>query len=248
MKQRVFDLFFYIYSVERFTLKEAVVLIGNGAKYRAVEYYKGIYINDVEKIGGVYYVTQAFIDKVKKNREALGKNTTDTRTKADLLKEIENFQEEIEAYEKEIEDYRIYVGAQQVELVELKSINNNIGIEEIQKEIKELKEVIADYENSEVYEKANEGLRVEVFSQEEYDVFSERLIQWRLQRQEIEQTKVHFESVKDELVFVKGQLDYFKSSNDKILTQHQNLIDGLRERNRIEAVEKGAIPKEPREI
>ena len=74
------------------------------------------------------------------------------------------------------------------------------------------------------------------------------MIQWRLQRQEIESTKVHFETLKEEKDFIKGQLDYFKSSNDKILLQHQQLIELIGQRNRIEAVEKGAIKKEPREI
>lgn len=187
--------------MEKFTFKEAYNLIGEGATYRTVNYYKDIYVNDVIKVDGRYFVTKDFINKVIKNRENGKKTISEPRTKTDLLNEIDK-----------------------------------------------LNSVIADYENSEVFEKANDGLRVEVFSQEEYNLFSERLIQWRLQRQEIELTKVHFDTVKDELIFVKSQLDYFKSSNDKILTQHQNLIDGLRERNKIEAVEKGVIPKEPREI
>ena len=220
MNLRECELFFYIYSVEKFTLKEAVALIGNGAKYRAVEYYKSIYVNDVEKIGGLYYVTQAFIDKVKKNREALGKNTTDSRTKADLLKEIEK----------------------------LKKGNGIQGSQELIKEIAELKAIISDYENSEVFEKSSDGFRVEVFSQDEYTIFSERLIEWRIQRKELETKNVHFESLKDERDFIKLQLEYFKSSNDKILLQHQNLIEIIGQRNRIEAVEKGAIPREPKDI
>ena len=194
--------------MEKYSIKATAELLG--ISERGVKYYKKIYNTNlyVVTVDRRVFLTQKFIDTVKKNRESNNKISSEPRTKDELL----------------------------------------LVIEELENENKELKEAVLDYENSEVYEKANDGFRVEVFSQEEYDIFSERLIQWRLQRQEIEQTKVHFESVKDELVFVKGQLDYFKSSNDKILTQHQNLIDGLRERNRIEAVEKGAIPKEPREI
>ena len=187
--------------MKQFTLKEAINLIGNDATYRTVNYYKDIYVNDVIKVDGRYFVTQDFINKVIKNRENAKKTISEPRTKTELLKEIQ-----------------------------------------------ELKDIIADYENSEVYEKANEGFKVEVFTQDEYDLFSERLIQWRLQRQEIEQTKVHFESLQDERDFIKGQLEYFKQSNDRILLQHEKLIEVIGQRNRIEAVEKGAIPKEPREI
>jgi len=186
--------------MEKFTFKEAYNIIGDGATYRTINYYKDIYLNDVIKVDGRYFVTQDFINKVIKNRENAKKTISEPRTKTDLLKEIEKLQKEIEKLKK-----------------------------------------------NDPYEIA-ENERIEVFTQEEYNLFSERLIQWRLQRQEIEQTKVHFESLKDERDFVKGQLEYFKSSNDKILQQHQNLIEIIGQRNRIEAVEKGAIPKEPREI
>jgi len=115
-------------------------------------------------------------------------------------------------------------------------------------ELSELKAIVLDYENSEVFEKSNDGFRVEVFSQDEYNIFSERLIEWRIQRKELEAKDVHFESLKEERDFIKVQLEYFKSSNDKILLQHQNLIEIIGQRNRIEAVEKGAIPREPKDI
>ena len=115
-------------------------------------------------------------------------------------------------------------------------------------ELSELKAIVLDYENSEVFEKSSDGFRVEVFSQDEYTIFSERLIEWRIQRKELETKNVHFESLKDERDFIKLQLEYFKSSNDKILLQHQNLIEIIGQRNRIEAVEKGAIPREPKDI
>ena len=185
--------------MEKFTLKEAASLIGNGATYRTVNYYKEIYINDVSKIDGRYFVTQDFINKVVKNQENGRKTITEPRTKIELLKEIDDLKYKVK------------------ELEELKE-NNSFDIAE------------------------NE--RIEVFTQEEYSLFSERLIQWRIQRQEIEQTKVFFESVKDERDFLKNQLEYFKISNDKILLQHQNLIEIIGQRNRIEAVEKGAIPRE----
>ena len=182
--------------MEKFTLKKAVELIGNGATYRAVEYYKSIYTSDVEKVGGMYYVTQKFIDKVKKNRSLIGKDVTDKRTKKELLKEIERLENEIEV------------------------LKNNTSFE------------------------IEENERIEVFTNEEYNTFSERLIEWRYQRKEIESQKEHFKDLKEEKEFIKNQLEYFKISNDRILEQHEKLIEIIGQRNRIEAVEKNVIPKE----
>ena len=241
----------------KYTFKEAIDLIGNGATYRTVNYYKDIYVNDVYKVEGRYFVSDAFINKVIKNRLTVKKTISEPRTKTELLKEIDDLRLLFLESVSETNELTILIGGLNIEIDELKSGSLELlkRIEHKEKDIillenaiKELKETISDYENSEVFDKANEGMRVEVFSQDEYNLFSERLTEWRIQRKEIEMTRVHFETIKDERDFIKLQLEYFKQSNDKILTQHQNLIDGLRERNKIEAVEKGVIPKQPREI
>lgn len=204
----VFCFFVYIYSVEKFSIKEASKLLD--ISERAVKYYRGIYSSEkfVISVDRNIFLTQSFIDAVAKNRELNARISTEPRTKEELLKVIE----------------------------------------ELTTEIKELKAVVSEYENSEVFEKSNDGFRVEVFSEDEYNLFSERLIEWRVQRKELEAKNVHFESLKEERDFIKLQLEYFKNSNDKILLQHQNLIEIIGQRNRIEAVEKGAIPREPKDI
>ena len=178
--------------MDKFTIKEAIDKVGNGATYRTIDYYKNIYTNDVERIGGIYYVTQAFVDKVKRNRE-LKKIVEDKRTKIELLAEIEKLKQELE---------------------------NASTLD------------IADNE------------RIEVFTEEEYNLFSERLIEWRHQRKEIEIQKEHFKDLKEEREYLKSQIEYFKISNDKILEQHERLIEIIGQRNRIEAVEKSVIPRE----
>ena len=194
--------------MEKFTLKEAMLLIGEGATYRTVNYYKEIYVNDVEKIGGNYFVTQSFIDKVIKNREGNKVKSTEPRTKEELLQVI----------------------------VKLES------------EIKELRELLQDYESSEVFEKAGDGMRVEVFSQDEYNLFSERLTQWRIQRKELELQEKEIKSLEEQKQFDRSQLEYFKKANDRILDQHQKLIELIGQRNKIEAVEKEVIPKQPYDV
>jgi hypothetical protein len=178
--------------VDKFTIKEAVNLVGDGATYRTIDYYKSIYTNDVERIGGKYYVNSNFIDKVKHNR-TLKKIVEDKRTKIELLAEIEKLKQELE---------------------------NASTLD------------IADNE------------RIEVFTEEEYNTFSERLIEWRHQRKEIETQKEYFKDLKEEREYLKSQIEYFKISNDKILEQHERLIEIIGQRNRIEAVEKNVIPRE----
>lgn len=185
-----------------------MLLIGDGATYRTVNYYKEIYVNDVEKIGGNYFVTQSFIDKVIKNREGNKVKSTEPRTKEELLQVIEK----------------------------------------LESEKKELQELLQDYENSEVFEKADEGFRVEVFSEQEYNLFSERLTEWRIQRKELELQENAIKSLEEQKQFDRSQLEYFKKANDRILDQHQKLIELIGQRNKIEAVEKEVIPKQPYDI
>lgn len=185
-----------------------MLLIGDGATYRTVNYYKEIYVNDVEKIGGNYFVTQAFIDKVIKNREGNKVKSTEPRTKEELLQVIKK----------------------------------------LESENKQLQELLQEYENSEVFEKADEGFRVEVFSEQEYNLFSERLTEWRIQRKELELQEKEIKSLEEQKQFDRSQLEYFKKANDRILDQHQKLIEVIGQRNKIEAVEKEVIPKQPYDI
>lgn len=183
-------------------------LIGEGATYRTVNYYKEIYVNDVEKIGGNYFVTQSFIDKVVKNRLGNKIKSTEPRTKEELLQVIKN----------------------------------------LESELKESRDIVADYENSEVFEKASEGMRVEVFTQEDYNLFAGRLTEWRIQRKELQLQEKEIKSLEEQKEFDRSQLDYFKKANDRILDQHQKLIELIGQRNLIDAVEKGAVEKRPFDI
>jgi hypothetical protein len=60
----------------------------------------------------------------------------------------------------------------------------------------------------------------------------------------IENQKEYFRDLKEEREYLKSQIEYFKISNDKILEQHERLIEIIGQRNRIEAVEKSVIPRE----
>ena len=95
------------------------------------------------------------------------------------------------------------------------------------------------------YDAENE--RIEVFSNEEYVQFENALIDYRHQKREIELKELHFKkelASKDEIVeHYKQQTQYQKEQSDRILSQMDNLIDAIRRRDTIEAVEKNVISK-----
>lgn len=218
---------------KKYRFSEAVKLIGNGATYRTVTYYVEQYPDELIIIGKTKFVTENFINKVKRNRELNSRERIEEpRTKSELLKVIKDLEEDIK---------------------ELKEISLNISgltsrIEELEKENAELKEELAEYENSEVFEKADAGMRVEVFTEAEYKMFEETLIHYKVQAKEIEMQEIRFDSLKDERDYLRSQYEYALKSKDRILQMHESLIEAIKERNYIEAVEKGATPKQPKDI
>jgi len=180
-----------------YTLKEASKLLN--ITYRAVRYYKDIYVNDVKQDGKLIYVSEAFIEKVKKNRVVNENKISEKRTKKELLAEIEDLKEQLSQYD------------------------------------------------------INDNERIEVFTLEDYEVFKERLTEWRLQRQELELKDKHFAETiksKDELTeHYKNQYYYQRQLATNQLKQIEKLIETVghtlknqSERARIEAVEKKVIP------
>jgi len=96
-----------------YTLQEASELLN--ISYRAVRYYKDIYTNDIKQDGKLIYVSESFIEKVKKNRKVNENVITEKRTKKELLAEIEKLKDEqimIEDNERveifTLDDYKIF--------------------------------------------------------------------------------------------------------------------------------------------
>ena len=228
-----------------FTIAEASKLLG--ISERAVKHYRAIYTTEVIKEeDGRVYLTQKFLDKVKKTRSLDSNTITDSRTKAELLKEIEVFKDhlkEVQALKKELSE-----AEESIELLnkELSEAKGEIAV--LTKKLKDKKDIIKDYKNSLVFEKAEEGLKVEVFTLQDYAIFEERLNEWKNQRKEIELRIEINAELKEDKNYLKARNEYLETSNNKILEQHEKLIEAIQQRNRIEAVEKGVIPKEPRDI
>lgn len=89
--------------------------------------------------------------------------------------------------------------------------------------------------------------RLEVFTYEQYELFENALIDYKYQKKHIEEKELRFKSElasKSELVeHYKNQSEYQKQQSDRILTQMEKLIEAIRRRDTIEAVEKQVISK-----
>ena len=55
--------------MKTYTLKEASIILGD--KYRTIDYYKGVNSAEVIKVGRIYFVTDEFLNKVRKNKKYL---------------------------------------------------------------------------------------------------------------------------------------------------------------------------------
>lgn len=90
----------------------------------------------------------------------------------------------------------------------------------------------SDNENSEF-------THIEHFTEEEYLEFQKRLTEYPLLKEQIQNSKEY-------LNIIENQMEYFKNAYNKQLDMHENLIhsvrnfsDNLKQRNYIEAKEKG---------
>lgn len=182
--------------------------------YRTIRYYKDIYDNDVIQDGRDVQLTERFIERVRTVLSKKANNKDSTDKKT--KKEYREELEQLNAkYKKAIQE---------------------------QKEIYENKlSTLSDIE----YDAENE--RIEIFTNEEYIQFENALIDYKYQKQSIEQKEQHFKkemASKEELVdHYKNQMEYQKEQSDRILTQMEKLIEAIRRRDTIEAVEKSVIGK-----
>jgi len=89
--------------------------------------------------------------------------------------------------------------------------------------------------------------RIEVFTHEQYQKFEDALIDYKYQKRYIQEKEERFKveiASKEELVeHYKNQSEYQKEQSDRILTQMEKLIEAIRRRDTIEAVEKQVISK-----
>lgn len=117
-----------------------------------------------------------------------------------------------------------------------------------QKALNEQKQIYKDkYREFDALDYDSTKERIEVFTHEDYARFEDALREWKQQKVKIEEQEKTFQvqlASKDELiVHYREQADYQKKQSDRILDQMDKLIDAIKRRDTIEAVEKKVIGK-----
>ena len=124
----------------------------------------------------------------------------------------------------------------------------DLEIEALKIENTELKEELEQYE-------ITENERIEVFTNEEYQVFEQRLTEWRTLQKDIEHQQELFkakeEGSEQVIEHYKKQFEYQKEQSTRILEIHERLIQAVDKQNNIilqkpvmEAVDKDIISKD----
>jgi hypothetical protein len=91
--------------MKRYSLKEAEQMLD--VSYRTILYYRDVYTSDVTQDGRNYYVTDAFIEKVKNNKRIAGNKITDPRTKEQLISIIRDLETEVQLLTKYKTDFEL---------------------------------------------------------------------------------------------------------------------------------------------
>ena len=124
------------------------------------------------------------------------------------------------------------------ELEKLLEENSNL-----KQEVKNLKEELSQYDIA-------DDERLEVFTQEMYEVFETRLLEWKEQNAKIKSQQKLFDAkekglndvvelLKDQSEHYKNQFNYQKEQSTRILDMHEQLIKTIQQNNYIEAKSKG---------
>lgn len=100
----------------------------------------------------------------------------------------------------------------------------DLEIEALKLENADLKEQLAGYE-------IEENERIEVFTNEEYQLFQTRLIEWRTQQKEIEHQQELFDAkiltLEQSAEHYKNSYYYQRKQNEKLITMHEKLLDTI---------------------
>ena len=136
-----------------------------------------------------------------------------------------------------------------------KIAHNNQNVAQLSEQIEIFKTEIEDLKVELSQYDIKENERIEIFTNEEYNLFKQRLSEWQTQRFELENQHRLFaaetKSNKELFEHYKQQFEYQKNANEKILNMHQKLIDVVGEQNKIsiqrqviEAADKNIIKRD----
>lgn len=166
-----------------------------------------------------------------------------------VLKVSNKLVEEVEAkqYQFDLEVESLKAELKEVKL-ELKE--ESLRANQLNKRLRDSDNVISELKDELSTFNVGKNERIEVFTNEEYQILEQRLREWHEQEQKLKHQEQLFKveklSLKEMLKHYKSQFKYQKKQSEKILQMHQTLIDTINkqnlntlQRNFIEAKDKG---------
>ena len=93
--------------------------------------------------------------------------------------------------------------------------------------------------------------RLEVFTNEEYDIFRQRLIEWTTQQDQLIKQTENFDkekaSLQELITHYQTQADYQREQANKILDIHQKLVDTIQQQNAL-AIQRNVIEAKDKNV
>lgn len=206
-----------------------------------------------------YQISEEVLNEWKKEVEERRKQENEIRDSYTSKQK-----EEINVLVTKIADTTRHLNDVVKEVKELKYINENLKnvLLDTRKQLKESKkkenkqnEIISVLREELQQYEVTDNERIEVFTNEEYSLFEQRLREWYSLQKDIEHKEELFSSEKKSLSELldhyKNQFEYQKEQSTRILEMHQKLIDTIEKQNKImlqrnviEASEKDIVDKD----
>jgi len=201
-----------------YSTKETAEILG--IKERAVQ--TRCKKDNIRKKDNKYLITELIIADWKQKEEANAKPNANANAKQ-LDIEIEALKLENLSLKSKVIELQKEIKFED-EVSESLDYEYEMQIKDLEKEKAELKEQLAEYE-------IEENERIEVFTNEEYSLFQERLIEWRTQQKDSEHQQELFDA---KILTLEQSADHYKNSyyyqrkqNEKFINMHEKLLDTI---------------------
>ena len=205
-------------EIKTYSTKETAEILG--IKERAVQ--TRCKKDNIRKKNNKYLITDIIIADWKQKEEANAKPNANANAKQ-LDIEIEALKLENLSLKSKVIDLQKEIKFED-EVSESLDYEYEMQIKDLEKEVTELKEELAIYE-------ITENERIEVFTNEEYSLFQERLIEWRTQQKDSEHQQELFDA---KILTLEQSADHYKNSyyyqrkqNEKFINMHEKLLDTI---------------------
>lgn len=203
-----------------YSTKETAEILG--IKERAVQ--TRCKKDNIRKKDNKYLITDLIIADWKQKEEANAKpNATPNANATQLDLEIEALKIEIVRLKSEVLELQKETKIDE-ELSADVDYENYRQIEDLEKELTKLKEELAVYA-------IEENERIEVFTNEEYELFKTRLIEWQTQQKDIEHQQELFNAkvltLEQSAEHYKNSYFYQRKQNERFIDMHEKLLDTI---------------------